>query len=67
MKLKSILITGGTGSFSKKFVELSLKNFEKVVVYSRDELKQYEMEKKFKNLHALNRKALENFDICLGK
>jgi UDP-N-acetylglucosamine 4,6-dehydratase len=47
MKLKSILITGGTGSFGKKFVELSLKNFEKVVVYSRDELKQYEMEKKF--------------------
>ena len=47
MKLKSILITGGTGSFGKKFVENSLKEFKKVVVFSRDELKQYEMEKKF--------------------
>lgn len=47
MNLKSILITGGTGSFGKKFVEKSLKKFKKVVVFSRDELKQYEMEKKF--------------------
>ena len=46
MKSKSILITGGTGSFGKKFVELNLKNFEKIIVFSRDELKQYEMEKK---------------------
>ena len=47
MNLKSILITGGTGSFGKKFVEKSLKKFKKVVVFSRDELKQYDMEKKF--------------------
>ena len=47
MKSKSILITGGTGSFGKKFVELNLKNFKKIIVFSRDELKQYEMEKKF--------------------
>ncbi|MEQ1664875.1 MAG: UDP-N-acetylglucosamine 4,6-dehydratase (inverting) [Bdellovibrionales bacterium] len=43
---KRILITGGTGSFGKKFVEMSLKKFPKIkrlVVYSRDELKQYEM------------------------
>ncbi len=43
---KSILITGGTGSFGKKFVEVILKNFPKVkrlVIFSRDELKQYEM------------------------
>lgn len=43
---KSILITGGTGSFGKKFVETIFKRFPKVkrvVVYSRDELKQYEM------------------------
>ena len=46
MKSKSILITGGTGSFGKKFVERSLKFFKKVVVFSRDELKQFEMEKK---------------------
>lgn len=47
---KSILITGGTGSFGHSFVEriLSHKNkFERIVVYSRDELKQYEMSLKF--------------------
>lgn len=43
---KKILITGGTGSFGKKFVETVLKkypNIKRLVVYSRDELKQYEM------------------------
>lgn len=43
---KAILITGGTGSFGKKFVELVLQKYPQVkrlVVYSRDELKQYEM------------------------
>jgi len=43
---KSILITGGTGSFGKKFVEMVLRKYPKVkklIVYSRDELKQYEM------------------------
>ncbi|MGH1403781.1 MAG: UDP-N-acetylglucosamine 4,6-dehydratase (inverting) [Alphaproteobacteria bacterium] len=43
---KAILITGGTGSFGKHFVETLLKHYnpKRVVVYSRDELKQYEME-----------------------
>ena len=43
---KSILITGGTGSFGKKFVETVLRRFkpQKVIVYSRDELKQFEMQ-----------------------
>ncbi|WP_104698078.1 MULTISPECIES: UDP-N-acetylglucosamine 4,6-dehydratase (inverting) [unclassified Helicobacter] len=42
---KSILITGGTGSFGKKFVEIILQRYQpkKIIVYSRDELKQYEM------------------------
>lgn len=46
---KSILITGGTGSFGKKCVEMLLNSFKpkKVIVYSRDELKQFEMEQKF--------------------
>jgi UDP-N-acetylglucosamine 4,6-dehydratase/5-epimerase len=41
----SILITGGTGSFGKEFVKLLLNKYrpKRVVVYSRDELKQYEM------------------------
>ncbi len=47
---KSILVTGGTGSFGKKFVEMILQKFPKVkrlVIYSRDELKQYEMAQTF--------------------
>jgi len=43
---KSILITGGTGSFGKKFIATVLDKFnpKKVIVYSRDELKQFEMQ-----------------------
>ena len=46
---KSILITGGTGSFGRKWVRNLLQNFtpRRVVVYSRDELKQYEMQQEF--------------------
>lgn len=42
-KNKSILITGGTGSFGKEFIKIILKrfkNFKKLVIFSRDELKQ---------------------------
>jgi UDP-N-acetylglucosamine 4,6-dehydratase len=41
----SILVTGGTGSFGQRFVRriLELHKPRRVVVYSRDELKQYEM------------------------
>ena len=44
---KSVLITGGTGSFGKKFVEVILKKYKpkKIIIYSRDELKQFEMQK----------------------
>lgn len=46
---KSILITGGTGSFGKKFIEILLKRYklQRVIVYSRDELKQFEMGQTF--------------------
>ena len=46
---KSILITGGTGSFGKKFVETLLERHKprRVIVYSRDELKQFEMAQDF--------------------
>jgi UDP-N-acetylglucosamine 4,6-dehydratase (inverting) len=47
---KSILITGGTGSFGKKFVEIVFKRYpdvRRVVIFSRDELKQYEMAQQF--------------------
>ena len=52
MKNKTVLITGGTGSFGQKFSEKILKNFsiKKLIIFSRDEMKQYEMKKKFSKL-----------------
>ena len=53
---KTILITGGTGSFGKKFVDTVIKKYnpKKVIIYSRDEQKQYEMKnsipKKYRNI-----------------
>ncbi|PHM18601.1 MAG: UDP-N-acetylglucosamine 4,6-dehydratase (inverting) [Sulfuricurvum sp. PD_MW2] len=46
---KNILITGGTGSFGKQFVKTILKRYKpnKIIIYSRDELKQYEMAQRF--------------------
>ncbi|MDP9087162.1 MAG: UDP-N-acetylglucosamine 4,6-dehydratase (inverting) [Pseudomonadota bacterium] len=50
LETKSILITGGTGSFGKAFVRMVLQRFpniKRLVVYSRDELKQSEMSEEF--------------------
>ncbi len=49
MNNSSILLTGGTGSFGNKFVEMTLKKFnpKKIIIYSRDEMKQWHMSKKF--------------------
>ena len=45
---KTILVTGGTGSFGQNFVSKALENdIKKIIVFSRDELKQYEMSQKF--------------------
>jgi UDP-N-acetylglucosamine 4,6-dehydratase len=46
---KSVLITGGTGSFGKKFTKALLTQFDcnRIIIYSRDELKQYEMQQQF--------------------
>lgn len=79
---KSILITGGTGSFGKAFVKTVLDRFpdvKKLVVFSRDELKQYEMALEFspQEYPALRyflgdvrdeqrlRRALEGIDIVI--
>lgn len=46
----SILVTGGTGSFGRKFIETMLQRFpsiRRLVIYSRDELKQFEMSQQF--------------------
>ena len=78
-KNKSILITGGTGSFGKKFIETILNNYspKKVVIYSRDELKQFEMQQQWpdkgpmryfigdiRDSNRLNR-AMEDIDIVV--
>ena len=47
---KAVLITGGTGSFGKKFVETILRDYpavRRIVIYSRDELKQFELKQKY--------------------
>lgn len=46
---KTILITGGTGSFGNSFVPMTLEKYnpKKVIIFSRDEMKQWEMAKKF--------------------
>ncbi|QKF78806.1 UDP-N-acetylglucosamine 4,6-dehydratase (inverting) [Arcobacter defluvii] len=46
---KNILITGGTGSFGKKYTKILLENYKpnKIIIYSRDELKQYDMSQEF--------------------
>ena len=51
LKKLSILITGGTGSFGNAFVSMTLARFNplKIVIYSRDEMKQWEMAQKFKS------------------
>ncbi len=51
LKNKTILLTGGTGSFGNCFTEMVLRehNPKKIIIYSRDELKQYDMREKFKN------------------
>ncbi len=49
-KSKTILITGGTGSFGKAALEHCLKlKFKKIIIFSRDELKQFNLQKKYKN------------------
>jgi FlaA1/EpsC-like NDP-sugar epimerase len=58
LNFKSVLITGGTGSFGKKFTEIIMQKYpevKRIVIYSRDELKQFEMaqnypEKDFPNI-----------------
>ena len=46
---KTILVTGGTGSFGNKFIPMTLKKYnpKKVIVYSRDEMKQWNMAKNY--------------------
>lgn len=58
-KNKMVLVTGGTGSFGKKFIQILLKEYpiKRLVVYSRDELKQEEM----RTIHGFQDKRLRFF------
>ncbi|MDA3909475.1 MAG: UDP-N-acetylglucosamine 4,6-dehydratase (inverting) [Sulfurimonas sp.] len=51
LNAKNILITGGTGSFGKKFTQIILKKYKpnKIIIFSRDELKHFEMAQEFNN------------------
>lgn len=51
LKNSTILVTGGTGSFGSVFIPLTLKKFnpKKIIIYSRDEMKQWAMQNKFKD------------------
>ena len=79
---KTILVTGGTGSFGKKFIKTVFECYEpkKIIVYSRDELKQFEMQSSTDFLKYKNRiryfignvrdlprlkMAMENVDIVI--
>ena len=77
---KSIMVTGGTGSFGRKFVDTIFKRYspKKVIIYSRDELKQFDMAQKwpennypiryfigdFRDFNRLKR-AMEGVDIVV--
>jgi UDP-N-acetylglucosamine 4,6-dehydratase len=62
LKNKTILVTGGTGSFGNKFVEIALKfNPKKIIIFSRDEFKQYQMSEKFRY-----HKKFKNLRFFLG-
>ena len=61
MLKKSLLITGGTGSFGRYFIKYLLKNHSelgKIVIFSRDELKQSEMAEELKK-----EKIITNLDF----
>ena len=47
----SILVTGGTGSFGHTFVNLTLNKYnpKRIIIYSRDEMKQWEMSLKYED------------------
>ena len=48
---KTILVTGGTGSFGRRFLEMTLREYnpKKIVIFSRDEMKQWDIAKSYEN------------------
>ena len=67
-KNKTILVTGGTGSFGKSFISYLIKNrtsVKKIIVFSRDELKQFEMKKFFDQINFSN--SRNNSSLLIDK
>jgi len=62
LKNKTILVTGGTGSFGKALVNDLLENYKvkKIIIFSRDEFKQYEMENEIRD------KGFKNYRFFIG-
>ena len=60
LKNKTIFLTGGTGSFGSAFVPLALKKYKpkKIIIFSRDESKQWDMRNKFSKV--------KNLDFIIG-
>lgn len=60
---KVILVTGGTGSFGNRFVEYVLENYspKKIIIYSRDEFKQFNMQNKMRRLYPKKYSCLRFF------
>lgn len=56
LKNSTILITGGTGSFGNTFVPMTLAKYnpKKIIIFSRDEMKQWDMAKKFEGDRGLD-------------
>lgn len=69
-KIKNVLITGGTGSFGKNFVKYLLNKYphlKKIVIFSRDELKQSELKKKLSKLKGSDKLRFFLGDVRDGK
>ena len=60
---KSVLITGGTGSFGHRYASTLIEryNIKRLVIFSRDELKQYDMEMKLEQHKDYNSKSIRFF------
>ena len=76
MNIKSVLITGGTGSFGQHFIQYLLKKYKRIkriVIFSRDELKQFEMQKTYPKkkyyaiLNPLNKKVMDYYNKKVKK
>ena len=66
---KTILVTGGTGSFGNAFTEYVLTHYDpkKIIIYSRDEFKQFNMANKFKKYKGKLRFFIRSEERRVGK